>query len=179
MQKRDFGDGWRCAVVTHTITALVISYVLRGMCAVSRGEKGRESGPCAVSVYRMYGNACAGWGIGSKGNFQQTAGSIGSKLEKNIRFLIETTLPKISSSPGRVVRVALPIPPIRTILFSRSRSKLCFVRCDIMTSITFVKACGIFSRYVKRSIARIHIYVRKRSSPWGGAGDGGATAGPR
>jgi hypothetical protein len=37
---------------------------------------------------------------GSKGNFQQTAGSIGSKLEKNIRFLIETTLPKISSSPA-------------------------------------------------------------------------------
>lgn len=41
---------------------------------------------------------------GSKGNFQQTAGSIGTKLEKNIRFLIETTLPKISSSPGCVVR---------------------------------------------------------------------------
>lgn len=28
-----------------------------------------------------------------------------------------------------------------------------------MMPIIFVKACGIFSRYVKRSTARIHIYV--------------------
>lgn len=34
-------------------------------------------------------------------------------------------------------------------------------------------SCGIFPRYVKRSTARIHIYVRKRSSLYtGGAGGG-------
>lgn len=38
------------AVVTHTITALVISYVLRGMCAVSRGEGQRKRG---CSLYRF------------------------------------------------------------------------------------------------------------------------------
>lgn len=30
---------------------------------------------------------------------------------------------------------------------------------DIMMPITFVKACGIFFRYVKRSTARIHVYM--------------------
>lgn len=59
-------------------------------------DKERDVG----SLYRFI--VCIGMRVrdvnGSKGNFQQTAGSIGSKLEKNIRFLIETTLPKISST---------------------------------------------------------------------------------
>lgn len=31
------------------------------------GGRGRESAGRAVSVYRMYGNAYAGWGSGAKG----------------------------------------------------------------------------------------------------------------
>ena len=83
------------------------SHVGRG----GEGERGRESGPGCIGL------SYVGMGMrvrdghrarGSKGNFQQTAGSIGSKLEKNIRFLIETTLPKISSFPSaRAVHAAL------------------------------------------------------------------------
>lgn len=77
------------------------------MCAVSHGKRGRESGPRCIGLSYVWECVC-GMGTGSKGNFQQTAGSIGSKLEKNIRFLIETTLPKISSSTAaRAVHAAL------------------------------------------------------------------------
>lgn len=57
----------RCAaVVTHTITALVISYVLRGMCAVSRGERGRESGAGVRCIGLSYVWECVCPGCGDR-----------------------------------------------------------------------------------------------------------------
>lgn len=53
--------------VTHTITILVISTFYIECVRSHVGGRGRESAGRAVSVYRMYGNACAGWGSGAKG----------------------------------------------------------------------------------------------------------------
>jgi len=54
----DTGAERQCAVVTHTITVLVISYVLRwNVCGLTweEGERGKggEKAGRAVSVYRM------------------------------------------------------------------------------------------------------------------------------
>lgn len=61
-------------------------------------------------------------GACGKGNFNQTAGSIGTKLENNIRFLIETALPEmcltgvvlLSASGVKSVFESVPVPCIES-----------------------------------------------------------------
>lgn len=93
--------------------------------------------PCV----RQIGSEC-------KGNFNQTAGSIASKLEKNIRFLIETTLPKMC----RHVVALLPVNGVKSVRESVPVSVIrSFSRLIVMPAVSH---CSPMSFLVSRVTIR-------------------------
>lgn len=95
---------------------------------------------CTRGWYRfiVYTLASCGLVAGGKGNFNQTARSIRLKLEKNIRFLIETTLPKMYRT-RRYVSVHLRTLKHLKICLSNSEAQSTHVKIPYRNRIIFYK----------------------------------------